>query len=272
MEALSACDFYSFSENHCPPQQLEERASGSVYDIIAFRFFWPELCYKASANGFLNLLTYFLAAGAVSLGIGFFALASALWFLIYKRRELLQSPKFKLIDETLKQGLSKPKFNSHSQCVFISRNFHAGLSQTQVEQRERDEAQTEGEGHPRNELCLLDLVSYESPEMTSIANSSSMTLSFSTSVSSSYYSQSLEAADEWFSDDSLEAKKPPKPLIGEPLAEKVLAYLSTISIEEWPGNTMNMMFCSDQKDDSSKEHFLQRNTEIGKLNLQCDIE
>uniref|UniRef100_A0A8C8WS74 Chromosome 1 open reading frame 185 n=1 Tax=Panthera leo TaxID=9689 RepID=A0A8C8WS74_PANLE len=75
---------------------------------------------------FLNPLTYFLAAGAVTLGIGFFALASALWFLICKRREIFQNSKFKATDERCRQRSSKAKIKSHSQCVFISRNFHTG--------------------------------------------------------------------------------------------------------------------------------------------------
>uniref|UniRef100_A0A5F4WCJ9 Chromosome 1 open reading frame 185 n=1 Tax=Callithrix jacchus TaxID=9483 RepID=A0A5F4WCJ9_CALJA len=85
----------------------------------------------ASPNGFLNYLTHFLAAGAVILGIGFFALASALWFLICKRREIFQNSKFKAIYERFRQRPSKAKIKSHSQCVFISRNFHTGRFQLQ---------------------------------------------------------------------------------------------------------------------------------------------
>ncbi|XP_077881039.1 uncharacterized protein C1orf185 homolog isoform X2 [Ictidomys tridecemlineatus] len=85
----------------------------------------------ASPNGFYNHLTYFLAAGAVSLGIGFFALASALWFLICKRREIFQNSKFKATCERFRQKPSKAKMKSHSQCVFISRNFHTGRFQLQ---------------------------------------------------------------------------------------------------------------------------------------------
>nr|XP_051713764.1 uncharacterized protein C1orf185 homolog isoform X3 [Oryctolagus cuniculus] len=85
----------------------------------------------ASSSGFFNHLTYFLAAGAVSLGIGFFALASALWFLICKRREIFQNSKFKATDERCRQKQSKAKIKSHSQCVFISRNFHTGRFQLQ---------------------------------------------------------------------------------------------------------------------------------------------
>ncbi|XP_067568471.1 uncharacterized protein C1orf185 homolog [Pseudorca crassidens] len=83
----------------------------------------------ASPNGFSNHLTYFLAAGAVILGIGFFALASALWFLICKRREIFQDCKFKTIDERCRQRPSKAKIKS--QCVFISQNFHTGNFQLQ---------------------------------------------------------------------------------------------------------------------------------------------
>ncbi|XP_054410965.1 uncharacterized protein C1orf185 homolog isoform X3 [Pongo abelii] len=85
----------------------------------------------ASPKGFFNYLTYFLAAGAVTLGIGFFALASALWFLICKRREIFQNSKFKAIDERCRQRPSTGKIKSHSQCVFISRNFHTGRFQLQ---------------------------------------------------------------------------------------------------------------------------------------------
>ncbi|XP_059939411.1 uncharacterized protein C1orf185 homolog isoform X2 [Mesoplodon densirostris] len=85
----------------------------------------------ASPNGFLSHLTYFLAAGAVTLGIGFLALASALWFLICKRREIFQDSKFKTIDERCRQRPSKAKIKSHSPCVFISQNFHTGNFQLQ---------------------------------------------------------------------------------------------------------------------------------------------
>ncbi|KAK2502068.1 hypothetical protein MC885_016096, partial [Smutsia gigantea] len=76
-------------------------------------------------------LTYFLAAGAVTLGIGFFALASALWFLICKRREMFQNSKLKATDEKYRQRLSKVKTEPGSHCVFISQNFHTGKFQSQ---------------------------------------------------------------------------------------------------------------------------------------------
>ncbi|XP_041911235.1 uncharacterized protein C1orf185 homolog [Arvicola amphibius] len=218
---------------------------------------------------FINLLTYFLAAGAISLGIGFLALSSALWFLICKRRELFRSPNIRSIDEKLKQRLYKRK--AKPQSVFISRNFHTGQSQPQVEHREREAAQMKAV-NSKDEFCLPDPVDGESPDMLSVENGSSVTVSFSTSIPSSYCSQSVEAADEWFSNDSLEAKTPPEPLLGEPLAEKVLAYLSSISLEEWPRNTMNVTFCGIRKDENTKEMFSQRNTEAGVHNLPCDIE
>ncbi|XP_075800706.1 uncharacterized protein C1orf185 homolog [Microtus pennsylvanicus] len=221
--------------------------------------------------GFINFLTYFLAAGAISLGIGFLALSSALWFLICKRRELFRSPNIKSIDEKLKQRLYKRK--AKPQSVFISRNFHTGQPQPQVEHREREAAQMKALlNFSKDELCLPDLVDRESPDMLSVENSNSVTVSLSTSVPSSYCSLSVEAADEWFSNDSLEAKTPPEPLLGEPLAEKVLAYLSSISVEEWPRNTMNMTFCGIQKDENTKKMFSQRNTEAGIHNLPCDTE
>ncbi|XP_059110687.1 uncharacterized protein C1orf185 homolog [Peromyscus eremicus] len=221
--------------------------------------------------GFINYLIYFLAAGAISLGIGFFALASALWFLICKRREIFQGSQVKLTDEKLKQRPSKPKIKSHSQCVFISRNFHAGQPQPQAEKRERETSQIKAVNSEDEEVCLPDPVDRELPEMTSEASGSSVTPSLSTSVTSFYCSRSLEAADDWVSNNSLRAKHSPEPLLGEPLAEKVLAYLSTISLE-WPGNTMNKTFCSNQKDDSIKEIFTQTNAEVGIHSLQYDIE
>ncbi|XP_028644038.1 uncharacterized protein C1orf185 homolog isoform X1 [Grammomys surdaster] len=227
----------------------------------------------ASSNGFFSHLTYFLAAGAVSLGIGFFALASALWFLICKRREIFGNSKFKTIGE--KQGPRKPKLKPHPQCVFISRNFHVGQSRSQMEKREREEAHIKAlRSHSKVEFCLLDPTSHESPEVTSVANGSSVTtLSLSTSISSSLCNQSIEVAEDWYSDDYLETKKTSKnPLLREPLAEKVLAYLSSISLEEWPGNTVNSTVCSGGKADSIKEMFVQKNIEVGRHNLQFDIE
>ncbi|XP_070949227.1 uncharacterized protein C1orf185 homolog isoform X4 [Macaca nemestrina] len=98
---------------------------------LPLKFYWLELSHMASPKGFFNYLTYFLAAGAVTLGIGFFALASALWFLICKRREIFQNSKFKAIDERCRQRPSTAKIKSHSHCVFISRNFHTGRFQLQ---------------------------------------------------------------------------------------------------------------------------------------------
>nr|XP_034360019.1 uncharacterized protein C1orf185 homolog isoform X1 [Arvicanthis niloticus] len=226
----------------------------------------------ASSNGFFNHLTYFLAAGAVSLGIGFFALASALWFLIYKRREIFGNSKFKATGEN--QGPSKPKLKAHPQYVFISRNFHVGWSPLQMKKTKREEAQIKAvQSHSQIEFCLLDATSHESPGMTSITNDSSMTTPSLKSISSSYCNQSIEGAEEWYSDDCLETKKPSKNiLLQEPITEKVLAYLSSISLEEWPGNSVNATFCNGQKADSIKEMFIQKNIEVGKHNRHFDIE
>lgn len=48
-------------------------------------------------------------------------------------RELFEESKFKEFGENMKQGSCKPKLKAHPQCVFISRNFHAGYLQSQVE-------------------------------------------------------------------------------------------------------------------------------------------
>jgi hypothetical protein len=97
-------------------------------------------------------------------------------------------------------------------------------------------------------------------------------LSLSTLPSDSYYSQSIEAADEWFSDDSLAKKNSPKSILGEPLMEKVFSYLSTISLDECTENVMNMTLYDDQKNDSVKEIFSRRNTEVEIQNLQNNTE
>ncbi|KAK7814475.1 hypothetical protein U0070_008843 [Myodes glareolus] len=115
----------------------------------------------------------------------------------------------------------------------------------------------------KDEFCLPDAVGGESPDMLSVENGSSVTVSLSTSASCSYYSRSVEAADEWFLKDSLAAEVPPEPLLGEPLAEKVLAYLSSISLEEWPRNTTNVTFCGVRKEDSTKEMQLATRKSVG---------
>ncbi|XP_049992395.1 uncharacterized protein C1orf185 homolog [Alexandromys fortis] len=277
-----------------------------IVALLVLRRFCGAVCI-----GFINFLTYFLAAGAISLGTGFLVFSSALWFLICKRRELFRSPNIKSIDEKLEQRLYKQE--AKPQSVFISRNFHTGQPQPQVEHREREAAQMKGtflfnkllegfeirradptpprlpcgdkgEGempspptHPlppaaavnsKDELCLPDPVDGESPDMLSVEKGSSVTVS----VPSSHFSWSMEAANEWFSNDSLEVKTPPEPLLGEPLAEKVLAYLSSVSLEERPRNTTNVTFCGIQKDENTEEMFSQRNTEAGIHNLPCDTE
>lgn len=94
----------------------------------------------------------------------------------------------------------------------------------------------------------------------------------STLPSDSCYSQSVEAADDWFSDDSLAKKSSPMPFLREPLIEKVFSYLSTIPLEECTENVLNMTLYDDQKDDSIKEMFSQRNTEVEIQNLQHNTE
>ncbi|PNI71587.1 C1orf185 isoform 1 [Pan troglodytes] len=195
----------------------------------------------ASPKGFFNYLTYFLAAGAVTLGIGFFALASALWFLICKRREIFQNSKFTAIDERCRQRPSMAKIKSHSQCVFISRNFHTGRFQLQEEQRKKEAAHIKAiKDHSKDEpqLATKNIICDPS-ETSSTTNRSSVTLSLSTLPSDSYYSQSIEAADHWFSDDSLVKRNSPVPSLGEPLMEKVFSYLSTISLEEGTESVLN---------------------------------
>ncbi|XP_029083335.1 uncharacterized protein C1orf185 homolog [Monodon monoceros] len=228
----------------------------------------------ASPNGFFNHLTYFLAAGAVTLGIGFFALASALWFLICKRREIFQDSKFKTIDERCRQRPSKAKIKSHSQCVFISQNFHTGNFQLQEEQRKMETAQiTAIKDYSKDEFCLATKkVICDPSETSSATNPGSVTLSLSTLPSDSYYSQSIEVADDWFSDDSLVKKSPPMPFLREPVMEKVFSYLSTIPLEECTGNVLNMTLYDDQKDDNIKGIFTRRNTEVEIQNLQHNIE
>uniref|UniRef100_A0ABI7ZDS3 Uncharacterized protein n=1 Tax=Felis catus TaxID=9685 RepID=A0ABI7ZDS3_FELCA len=224
--------------------------------------------------GFLNPLTYFLAAGAVTLGIGFFALASALWFLICKRREIFQNSKFKATDERCRQRSSKAKIKSHSQCVFISRNFHTGGYQLQEEQRKKETACIKANrDHSKDEFCLATKkVICDPSETSSTTHPSSVTLSLSTLQSDSHYSQSIDAGDDWFSDDTLAKKSSPMPFLREPQMEKVFSYLSTISLEECTENVLNMTLYDDQKDDSIKEIFSRRNAEVEIQKFQHNIE
>ncbi|XP_039079787.1 uncharacterized protein C1orf185 homolog isoform X1 [Hyaena hyaena] len=228
----------------------------------------------ASPNGFLNPLTYFLAAGAVTLGIGFFALASALWFLICKRREIFQNSKCKATDERCGQRSSKAKIKSHSQCVFISRNFHTGGCQLQEEQREKETTRIKAnKDHSKDEFCLATKkVICDPSEISLTTHPSSGTLSLSTLPSDSYYSQSVEAADDWFSDDTPAKESSPMPFLREPLMEKVFSYLSTIPLEECTESVLNMSLYDDQKDDSIKEIFSRRNAEVEIQKFQHNIE
>ncbi|XP_059740892.1 uncharacterized protein C1orf185 homolog isoform X1 [Bos taurus] len=229
---------------------------------------------KIMEKGFFNHLTYFLAAGAVTLGIGFFALASALWFLICKRREIFQDSKFKAVDEKCRQRPSKAKIKSHPQCVFISRNFHTGRFQSQEEQRKKETACIKANnGYSKDDFCLATKkVICDPSESSSATNPSSVTLSLSTLPSDFYYSQSVEIADDWYSDDSQMKKSPSMPFLGEPLMEKVFSYLTTIPLEQCTENVLNMTLRDDQKDDNLKEIFTQRNTEVEIQNLQHNTE
>nr|KAF6381344.1 hypothetical protein mPipKuh1_001747 [Pipistrellus kuhlii] len=185
----------------------------------------------ASPNGFSNHLTYFLAASAVAFGIGFFALASALWFLICKRREILQNSQFKATDKRCSQRPSEVESKADSQCVFISRNFHTGIFQLQEEQRKKEtEHIKESKDHSKDEYCLTTKkIIYDPTETGSTTNSSNASLSLS---SDSYYSESIEAAEDWYSDDSLVNRSSAISFLEEALMEKGFPYPSTIPLEE----------------------------------------
>lgn len=127
--------------------------------------------------------------------------------------------------------------------------------------------------YSKDEFCLATRkVICDPSETSSATNPGSVTLSLSTLPSDSYYSQSIEVADDWFSDDSLVKKSPPMPFLREPVMEKVFSYLSTIPLEECTGNVLNMTLYDDQKDDNIKGIFTQRNTEVEIQNLQHNIE
>ncbi|XP_006768446.1 PREDICTED: uncharacterized protein C1orf185 homolog [Myotis davidii] len=188
----------------------------------------------ASPNGFSNHLTYFLAASAVAFGIGFFALASALWFLICKRREIFQNSQFKETDERCSQRPSEVESKAHSQCVFISRNFHTGIFQLQEEQRKKETAHLKAsKDHSKDEYCLATKkVTYNPTETSSTAKSSNTSLCSSTLPSDSYYSESIEATDGWYSDDSLVKRSSAISFLKESLTEKGFPYPSTTPLEE----------------------------------------
>ncbi|XP_012666918.1 uncharacterized protein C1orf185 homolog [Otolemur garnettii] len=200
-------------------------------------------------HSFFNHLTYFLAAGAVTLGIGFFALASALWFLICKRRELFQNSKSKATDERCSPRPSKSKIKSESQCVFISRNFHTGTFPSQEEERRKEAALIKASKyHSTDEFSLATKkVICDPSETSSSTNCSTVTISLSTLPSDSCYSQSIQAAEDWFSDGSLVKKNSPVPFLRQPLMEKVFSYLSTISLEECAANVQNMTLRDESK-------------------------
>lgn len=69
-------------------------------------------------------------------------------------------------------------------------------------------------------------------ETSSATNWGDVTLRSSTLPCDSRYSQTIEAADDWFTDDSLVKESSSTPLLGERIMEKVCPYLSTISLEE----------------------------------------
>ncbi|XP_049631435.1 uncharacterized protein C1orf185 homolog, partial [Suncus etruscus] len=213
--------------------------------------------------GFFNHLTYFLATGALTLGIGFFALASALWFLICKRREIFQNLTCKETDKKWKQRPSKEQFKSQPNCVFISRNFHSGSFQVQEEQRKNETEYTKASDHSKDEICLpRNEVICDSSETNSATHYSSSTLSLSKEPSDSSYSESIEVTSDWFSEDFSSERSSSVPFNRELLVGKVASYMSTISLDECNENVMNQALSDDQTDDDIKEIFLRRNTEV----------
>ena len=132
---------------------------------------------------------------------------------------------------------------------------------------------TADNGYSKDDFCLATKkVICDPSESSSATNPSSVTLSLSTLPSDFYYSQSVEIADDWYSDDSQMKKSPPMPFLEEPLMEKVFSYLTTIPLEQCTENVLNMTLCDDQKDDNLKETFTRRNTEVEIQNLQHNTE
>ena len=132
---------------------------------------------------------------------------------------------------------------------------------------------TANNGYSKDDFCLATKkVICDPSESSSATNPSSVTLSLSTLPSDFYYSQSVEIADDWYSDDSQMKKSPPMPFLEEPLMEKVFSYLTTIPLEQCTENVLNMTVCDDQKDDNLKETFTRRNTEVEIQNLQHNTE
>lgn len=132
---------------------------------------------------------------------------------------------------------------------------------------------TANRDHSKDEFCLATKkVICDPSETSSTTHPSSVTLSLSTLQSDSHYSQSIDAGDDWFSDDTLAKKSSPMPFLREPQMEKVFSYLSTISLEECTENVLNMTLYDDQKDDSIKEIFSRRNAEVEIQKFQHNIE
>lgn len=132
---------------------------------------------------------------------------------------------------------------------------------------------TANNGYSKDDFCLATKkVICDPSESSSATNPSSVTLSLSTLPSDFYYSQSVEIADDWYSDDSQMKKSPSMPFLGEPLMEKVFSYLTTIPLEQCTENVLNMTLRDDQKDDNLKEIFTQRNTDVEIQNLQHNTE
>ncbi|KAM6217039.1 uncharacterized protein C1orf185 homolog [Rhynchocyon petersi] len=254
-------------------QERTWRGKGFVTSL-PLKFQWLELNRMASPNGFLNYVTYFLAASAVILGIGLFALASALWFLIYKRRKRLQNSGLEGTGKRFGKRPTEVKTKPQSQCVFISQIFHTGLFRLQDEQRKREAAHIKVlQDHSEDKVCpAQEEVNCDSSEISSITNDSSFTANLSTLASESYYSQSVEAADDWLSDDSLEKRDSQMTFLKESLLERVFSYVSTIPLEECTENVQNMALVDNQKDDNINETLTRRNLEVETQNLQHNIE
>ncbi|XP_006879866.1 PREDICTED: uncharacterized protein C1orf185 homolog [Elephantulus edwardii] len=223
----------------------------------------------ASPNGFFNHLTYFLAAGAVILGIGFFALASVLWFLICKRRDLLENSRLK---ETT--NFKEIVLTTKPRCIFISRNFHTGRFQLQEKNGKKKAACIkELKDHSEDEFCpATDNAICDPSQTSSTTNCSSVTANLSTLPSESCYSQNIEAAEDWFSDDCLEKKNSQMPFLEEPRKQEVFMYLSTIPLEECTEYVQNRTYVDEQNDDNIKEIVSRRNTDVEIQNLQYDVE
>ncbi|KAG6932096.1 hypothetical protein G0U57_000358, partial [Chelydra serpentina] len=201
---------------------------------------------------FVSHLVSLLVAGATIVGIAFFALGLAVFYLFYKRRQLFQFLRTIMKDEEL-PNKSVPIDAQHYKHVSLSQTFHVGKSQESS--KKQTETATAAEGNTTDDFCSVT--------KTVVSNSSDSEVNFNmprrslteNSRTSSFTSSSSRSMCDCLSDDSTSHVS----ISNEIFTGNLNPFLSSINTKERVLVVFqsNHSSCDDQEHENSAKTFPQ---------------